>query len=458
MYGAAATFGVSLSALSLLLGIATVAARWTKIMRWWRLRIARRVPFDLRRIFEVYLARINAIRDRRQLYPAILQVVAELVGAESGSLLVRNGGGKFVVKESWGNKSMTFQVGDVTPFLAWLERRRRAVTRRDLLERSDCAEAKAMGLQYCVQFGTEACIPCLFGGELQAVIHMGPSRRSSGFAAAVLDLCDCLSSQFALAIHNASLYEDVVKHNLQLEELARLKSELLANVSHEFRTPLAGIIGMSELLLETGAASLTTDQQGQLRHIQDAGRRLLETVSTLVDLSKLEANHCSLDVRRVNVGKLCKELTEGLQPTPATTVRVAIGEETPTVYGDGEWLRRVFHHLLSNAVKYTPAGEVWVDAERAGEMLRIGVHDTGIGIAKEKHDAIFFPFVQADGGAARLYEGTGLGLVISKKVVELHGGRMWLASRPGRGSHFFFTLPLKPTTIRAMELRHSPAR
>lgn len=448
-------FGISLASISLIVGVVSLVIRWAQIRAWWQRRVPRHSPWDLRRIFEVDLARINTMRDRRQLYPEILQIVAEFAKAETLSLLVRNGDGRrFVLKESFGAKPISFQVGDMTPFLEWLGKRGHAVTRRDLVERPDCADAKTCGLQYCVQFLAEGCIPCFLGGELLAVINIGLARRPGGFDAVLLDLLDLLSGQFAMAIHNASLYEDLAKHNRQLEELGRLKSQLLANVSHEFRTPLTSIIGWSDLLLDHGETGLTPDQTAHCTRIRDAGRRLLDTVSTLVDLSKLEANHLSLDVRRINLQRLVQDVAGGLQPGPKTTVRVQVGDEAPSVYGDAEWLRRVFHHVLANAVKYTPEGEVWLDVERAGEMLRIGVHDTGIGIARDRQEAIFFPFVQAAEGADRPYEGNGLGLVISRKVVELHGGRMWVTSHPGRGSHFFFTLPLKPTTIRSVEVTH----
>lgn len=454
MSNAAATMGLSLAGVFFLVVCTAMATRWTRIRHWWKARL-RPMPYDLRRIFDVYLARINAIQDRRQLYPTILQIATELVQAETSSLLVRNGDGeRFVVKEHCGSKPISFQVGDVKAFLDWLEKRGRSVTRRELLERPECGAAKAVGLQYCIQFLAETCIPCFLGGRLLAVINVGPIQNAAGFDPALRDLCDFLSGQFALAIHNASLYEDITKHNMALEELGRLKSQLLANISHEFRTPLSNIIGLSDVLLEGIDGTMSLDQRTHCAMIREAGRRLLGTVSTLVDLSKLEANRLALDVRRINLQKLIQEAAEPLQPTPKTRIELAIAEASSHIYGDTEWLRRVFYHLLANAVKYTHEGKIWVDAERAGEMLRIGVHDTGIGIAKEKQEAIFFPFVQADAGPDRSYEGNGLGLVISRKVVELHGGRMWLTSQPGRGSHFFFTLPLKPTTIRSVEVAH----
>ncbi len=124
-----------------------------------------------------------------------------------------------------------------------------------------------------------------------------------------------------------------------------------------------------------------------------------------------------------------------------------LNEETPGVYGDEMRLRQVLKHLLENAVKFTKRGKILVNAEKCGEMLKVSIKDTGIGIDKKRQKAIFEGFHQADGSATREYEGLGLGLTISKKLVELHGGRIWLNSKIGQGSEFNFTLPLKPAGV-----------
>jgi signal transduction histidine kinase len=185
-----------------------------------------------------------------------------------------------------------------------------------------------------------------------------------------------------------------------------------------------------------------------------SSKRLMETVSSMVDLAKLEANHLSLNVKRVNVPRLVSKIADGVKAGKETTLKLALAKEMPPIYGDEGWLEKLFSHVIGNAAKYTPSGEIVVDAEKSGEMLKIGVHDTGIGIAPEKQGMIFESFSQADEGASRKYEGAGIGLAISKKVVELHGGRIWLHSAPGRGSHFYFTLPLKPIKLRAVELKN----
>jgi signal transduction histidine kinase len=171
----------------------------------------------------------------------------------------------------------------------------------------------------------------------------------------------------------------------------------------------------------------------------------------MVDLAKLEANHLSLNVKRHNLQKMFAKAVSTHKPTNGTALKITL-QDTPPVYGDELWLDKLFTHVIGNAIKFTPNGEIIVNAERAGEMLKVAVKDTGVGIEPEKQKAIFESFNQGQIGADRPYEGAGLGLAISRKVVELHGGRIWFSSSPGKGSNFYFTLPLKPTSLKTVEL------
>jgi len=143
---------------------------------------------------------------------------------------------------------------------------------------------------------------------------------------------------------------------------------------------------------------------------------------------------------------------KSLRLNEETRVCVALDAMTPGVYGDEERVRQVFKHLLENAAKFTKRGRISVEAEKTGEMLKIAIVDTGIGIAREKQKEIFEDFRQADGSMTREYAGLGLGLSISRRIIELHGGRLWLASKVGKGSRFYFTLPLKPVSVRYPEI------
>jgi signal transduction histidine kinase len=185
--------------------------------------------------------------------------------------------------------------------------------------------------------------------------------------------------------------------------------------------------------------------------IRQSGMRLLDTVSAMLDISKIESNRLELNVRHLSLGRLVSDAAEKIKFTKETMLEVDLKEGTPGVYGDESHLRHVLRHLLDNAAKFTKRGKITVSAAKAGEMLRVCVKDTGVGIREESRKHLFEGFYQVDGSHTREHEGLGLGLFISRKIIECHGGRMWMRSKLGRGSEFYFTLPLKPTGIPSNE-------
>ncbi len=412
---------------------------------WNRLRGKSSGPDELA-ILSALLSQLTALPPGRTLLSTILQFVAGQANTDGASLLVRSREQpRYLLREVIGTRPGSFQVGDISGFLTWLQQTRRTVTRRELVEDPVCAEIKTSGLQYCVQFHAEACVPCFLGGELVALINLGPRSEGNLYPKNLCRMLDRLAVECALAIQNDSLSAAVAQYRVELVKLAELKSSILANISHELRTPLTSVIGLSEHLIEQGPVLNPDESRQFLGMIHDSGKRLLRTVNALLDLARLESDRDGLEVRRINLNKLMEEVRAALRPGEGTDVDIRIGADMPSVYGDVTWVRCLLQHLLDNAIKYTPKGKVWVEAERSGDMLQIAVHDTGIGIEKAQHEAVFNGFVQADGGMARTHEGVGIGLAISRRVVELHGGRIWLKSQPGTGSHVFFTLPIKPS-------------
>lgn len=440
------------SAVALLLFVSSyIIINWKRFLAVFNCHFLHKGEYNYKELFQRYFKHINSIQDKRSLYHAILQVICEMVDAQEASLLLKDNG-EFILRESFSSKPASFQVGDISDFLKWLTEYGHTVSRYDLVNKKNFAKIKGDGLQYCVQFHAEACVPLFADGKLLGVINLGSRQNNAFYDFKTMELLDILAGQSSVAIHNVSLYEDMVRRNVKLQEVDRLKSQLLSNVSHEFRTPLNSIIGLGELMHEGGDGPITPEQKEHLKMMVSSSRRLLDTVSAMVDLAKLEANHLSLNVRRINLAKLVAKIIEGAKPNEATSLKIGFNGETPPIYGDETWLNKLFAHVISNAVKYTPKGEILVSAERAGEMLKVGIHDTGVGISHDHQRKIFDTFSQASEGMDRTYEGSGVGLAISKKVVELHGGRIWLTSTPGKGSHFFFTLPLKPTTVKSVEL------
>lgn len=414
--------------------------------------ILHRPQYNYNRIFELYLERIDAVSDRRELFGAILELTAKILSADGASLLVRDAEGKFSLRATYGVKPFIFDVSEVPSFISWLDTKRQMITRRYLLNSKKCRDIKIEGLRYCVQFTAEACVPIFVNSKLYALLNLGSRKRGmyDGETRALLSL---MGLQFATAIHNANLYQTLIKQNAKLQQASTFKNQLLSNLSHELRTPLNSIIGLSEHMAEGGDGQVNGDQMHHLSMIRQSGQRLLNTVTAMVDLSKIESNRLELNVRHLSLGRLVSEAASKIKLNKGTKLEVDLKGEVPGVYGDEIRLREVFRHLLDNAAKFTEQGKITVGASKAGEMIKVSIKDTGVGIRKEARKNIFDGFAQADGGHTRNHEGLGLGLSISRKIVELHGGRMWFKSQLGKGSEFFFTLPLKPTTVRHNEVR-----
>jgi two-component system, NtrC family, sensor kinase len=242
----------------------------------------------------------------------------------------------------------------------------------------------------------------------------------------------------------ATALAELDEKSRELEAASRHKSEFLANMSHELRTPLNAILGFSQLLRERVFGELNEKQEEYLDDILGSANHLLALINDILDLSKVEAGQIEL---RVAPFSLREALERGVvmvrERATKDGVQVAVTDlpEIDTVVGDERRVRQVIFNLLSNAVKFTPVGgEVDVRAVQVNGEIRIAVSDTGPGIALEDHDRIFEEFQQTEAGAAQR-EGTGLGLALSKRLVELHGGRIWVDSELGRGSTFVFTLP-----------------
>ncbi len=258
----------------------------------------------------------------------------------------------------------------------------------------------------------------------------------------------------------AELEQRVHREQALVERLnvtARLKTEFVARMSHELRTPLNAIIGFAELLREQAYGPLNERQAKYVANIHRGGSVLLDLINDLLDFSKLEAGHLTLEPVEFTPALAIEEVVTVLASAAAQKgirVEVAVDPRLGSVTADRLRFKQVVQNLLSNAIKFTPqGGRVAVaaratrrpgDRGRAANWLTVLVSDSGIGIPPEEHATIFEAFYQVDGSYARAFEGKGLGLALAKRLVDLHGGQIWVHSRPGKGSDFSFVLPRHP--------------
>ncbi len=241
--------------------------------------------------------------------------------------------------------------------------------------------------------------------------------------------------------------EEIVKAKEAAEGANKAKSSFLANMSHELRTPLNAIIGFSELMKDDSVGPLTDKQKEYLDYVWESGKHLLSLINDILDLSKVEAGKMELELSEFDLKELLKKSFIFIQEKAVKhgiALSADIKEGIGTVKADERKVKQVIFNLLSNAVKFTPdGGKIGITAEKTGKgEILVCVWDTGIGIEAKDGGKVFSEFEQIDSEYSRKYAGTGLGMPLSKKFVELHGGKMWFESEKGKGTHFYFTLPL----------------
>jgi signal transduction histidine kinase/DNA-binding response OmpR family regulator len=287
-------------------------------------------------------------------------------------------------------------------------------------------------------------VPMLREGRIVGALVVR-RKTPGGFAEETCELLQTFASQSAMAILNARLFRELERKSAELEAVSRHKSEFLASMSHELRTPLNAVIGFSEVLLERMFGDLNERQEEYLRDIWDSGRHLLDLLNDILDLSKVEAGRMHLERSTFSVSDVLESCLSQVRPRAVqrgVSLQLEVARDVGLIDADELRFKQVVLNLLSNAVKFTPTGgAVMVRVTTDGAALAVSVTDTGIGIAAEDRERIFESFQQGRRGPAQP-EGTGLGLTLSKRIVELFGGEMWLDSEVAVGSTFGFRVPL----------------
>jgi signal transduction histidine kinase len=249
-----------------------------------------------------------------------------------------------------------------------------------------------------------------------------------------------------IAIENVRLFREIQDKSRQLEIANKHKSEFLANMSHELRTPLNAIIGFSEVLLERLFGELNAKQDDYLKDIHSSGRHLLSLINDILDLAKIEAGRMELDTSTFNLASALSNamtLVRERAQRHGIALELQVDPRLGEITADERKFKQIVVNLLSNAVKFTPdGGRIDINARRDDDKLVIAVRDTGIGIAEQDQATVFEEFRQVGRDYTNKQEGTGLGLALTRKFVELHGGRIGLKSEPGKGSTFTFSIPM----------------
>lgn len=269
----------------------------------------------------------------------------------------------------------------------------------------------------------------------------------------ILFLGFILESRFNEARKRLQAYAvELEKKNADLQKINQLKDEFLANTSHELRTPLNGIIGIAESLIDGATGKLPQPTLFNLALIVSSGRRLFQLVNDLLDFSQLKHKKIELNIKPIGVREITNVVLMLSQPLVGKKDLQLINKiepDIPPVDADENRLQQILYNLVGNAIKFTPSGMIQVCAAIVNNVMEITVADTGIGIPEDKLDRIFESFEQADGSISREYGGAGLGLAVTKQLVQLHGGRIWVESTVGVGSQFTFTLPLSKGKVEA---------
>jgi signal transduction histidine kinase len=234
--------------------------------------------------------------------------------------------------------------------------------------------------------------------------------------------------------------------NTQLARASQAKSEFLANMSHELRTPMNAILGFTEMILDEIYGEVPPEVRGPIQDVRTCGQQLLRLINDVLDLSKIEAGRMELSLTDYSVQEVVETARTSLRSLAAEKgleFTADVEPDVPLAYGDGKRITQCLTNLVGNALKFTKQGGVAIHARREGDEVIYSVADTGIGIPADHLDQIFGEFRQVDASISREFGGTGLGLSITKTFVELHGGRIWVESEPGRGSTFYFAIPLR---------------
>jgi signal transduction histidine kinase len=294
----------------------------------------------------------------------------------------------------------------------------------------------------------EMAMPMIVGDNFLGVFDI-QSSNVNGFSEEDASIYSTLTAQVAVALQNARLYMEQAATVTQLRELDRLKSSFLANMSHELRTPLNSILGFTDVMLEELDGPLTPNMDNDLKLIQKNGKHLLHLINDVLDMAKIESGKMNLIIEKFNLNETIEDVmsltsSQAHEKSVSLSMDVA-SDQNVFIRADHTRLRQVLINLVNNGIKFTEKGGVSVRVTHQGNDVLIAVKDTGLGIPTDHLDSVFQEFTQVDSTTTRKAGGTGLGLPISRRLIEMHGGKLWAESsgQSGEGSTFNILLPVE---------------
>ena len=403
---------------------------------------------ELKALGEVSQA-VSSTLDLQKVLATIVAHAAELSGTESGAIYeFDEASEEFQLRATHRMSEELIQaireggvkLGETA--LGWAGVNREAVQIPDILEEPTYPTSEIMK-----QEGFRALLAVPLFREDRLIGGLVVRRRAPGqFQKETVDLLQTFATQSALAIQNARLFREIEAKGRELEIASKHKSDFLANMSHELRTPLNAILGYTELILDKIYGDVPENIQEVLERVEKNGRHLLGLINDVLDLSKIEAGQLVLSLDDYSMKEVVHTIftsVESLAAEKNLELQVSVAPEVAQGKGDHQRISQVFLNLVGNAIKFTEAGEVRVEATASDDTFVISVSDTGPGLSEADQQMIFEEFHQVDGSSTRKKGGTGLGLSIAKRIVEMHGGRIWVESTEGKGSTFWFTLPVR---------------
>jgi signal transduction histidine kinase len=402
---------------------------------------------ELRALGEVSQA-VNSTLDLEAVLNTIVAKAVQLSETEAGTIYVFNeGAGEFELRATYGmapeliESIRHHQIGSVDVVA-------QAAERRTPMQIPDLRDVPSTPVhELILKAGYRALLVVPLVGAEETVGALVVRRTEPGeFGRQSIDLLQTFAAQSVLAIQNARLFHEIEAKSDELAVASQHKSQFLANMSHELRTPLNAILGYTELILDDIYGEVSSKMRGVLERVQSNGKHLLGLINDVLDLSKIEAGQLTLSLSDYSIKQVVHNVfaaVESLAQAKQLALKVDLPKDLPTARGDERRLTQVLLNLVGNAIKFTDQGEVAIKAAASNGAYTLSVCDTGPGISHADQAKIFEEFQQADSSATKKKGGTGLGLSIARKIIEMHGGRIWVESELGQGATFSFTVPVK---------------